>query len=112
MDQVREKNVEILKQLLEALYLLVVRGDRQGEEEGRVEAGKAPVKSAGTYLVIRELHKDVEDEVIRENCERLVDVLMAIDDQEELTGRIEKVGGAGEGEAEAEDEEDKILEIL
>lgn len=87
--------------LLETLYLLVVRGDRQGGDKG----GKKSVSEGGTYLVVRELHREVEDEGVREGCERLVDVLMAVEDVEG-EGRGDKGGG------EVEDEESKVVEIF
>jgi len=98
-EQVREKDVGVMKGLLETLYLLVVRGDRQrGGKEGRKVVGEG-----GTYLVVRELHREVEDEGVREGCERLVDVLMAVEDVE----------GEGRGDEEVEeDEESKVVEIF
>lgn len=110
-DQVREEDVEVMKQLLEALYLLVVRGDRLGEETDEGRGGKRAVKCAGTYLVVRELHKDVEDEGVREGCERLVDVLMSIEDGE--GERVTEVGNEEhDGGEENDDDEDKIVEIF
>jgi hypothetical protein len=98
-EQVREKDMGVMKGLLETLYLLVVRGDRQGGgKEGRKVVGEG-----GTYLVVRELHREVEDEGVREGCERLVDVLMAVEDVE----------GEGRGVEEVEeDEESKVVEIF
>ncbi len=87
----------VMKGLLETLYLLVVRGDRQGGgKEGRKVVGEG-----GTYLVVRELHREEEDEGVREGCERLVDVLMAVEEGE----------GRGVEEVE-EDEESKLVEIF
>jgi len=89
-----------MRGLLETLYLLVVRGKRQGEGE----EGKKRVGEGGTYLVIRELHREVEDEGVREGCERLVDVLMAVED-------VERAGREGKVEVE-EDEESQVVEIF
>lgn len=109
-EQVREKDVQIIRGILEALYLLVVRGDRQAEEEGQGKAGKRLVKEAGTYLITRELHENVEDEGVREGCERLVDVLMALEDVEDEKGKVEN---GRKTEEVAEDEEDgKIVEVF
>lgn len=102
-EQVQESNVDILKGLLEALYLLVTRGDVEGEKVGKGREGKKAAKEAGTYFVIRELHLGVEDEGVREGCERLVDVLM---------GEEEKVGGSLAAKDVEEDEEEKIVEIF
>lgn len=95
-----------MKGLLETLYLLVVRGDRLGG--GR--EGRRAVGEGGTYLVVRELHREVEDEGVREGCERLVDVLMAVEDVDvDGVGRGEK---GGEKVEEDEDEESKVVEIF
>ncbi|KAL8789225.1 MAG: hypothetical protein Q9195_006934 [Heterodermia aff. obscurata] len=107
-EQVRESNVDILKGLLEALYLLVTRGDVESEKAGKGREGKRVVKEAGTYLVIRELHLGVEDEGVREGCERLVDVLMG----EEMERGEEKVGDSSAVEDVEEDDEEKIVEIF
>lgn len=98
----QESNIDILKGLLEALYLLTTRGNIEGEKAGKLREGKRVVKEAGTYYVVRELHLSVEDEGVREGCERLVDVIMG----DEIEGEGDAKGGA------EEDEEDKILEIF
>ena len=110
-DQVREKDVEVIQQLLEALYLLVVRGDKFGDEPDEGRGGQRAVKEAGTYLVVRELHKDVEDDGVREGCERLVDVLIAIE-HAEGKGVTDVVDEEHSGGREDDDEEDKIVEIF
>lgn len=78
-EQVREKDVRVLAALLESLYLLVVKG------------GRRAVADAGAYVVVRECHVEVEDEGVREVCERLVQVLMQ--EEEEGEGGKEDVQG-------------------
>ena len=46
--------------------------------------GRERLKGAGTYFVIRECHAAVENEGIREVCERVVDVLMRDEAEEEV----------------------------
>lgn len=63
----QEREKEIIKTHLETLWLLATRG---GVEGRRI------VKDRGTYPVIRELHLQLEDEGVRRECEKIVDVLM------------------------------------
>lgn len=84
-DHVQEKDVEVLKIHLETLYLLSTRGGMEG---------RRLVKAGGTYPVIRELHLQVEDEGVRRDCERLVDVLMG---DEAEGGSHERAGKSGAG---------------
>ena len=108
----REVNVDILKGLLEALYLLVTRGNIEGEKIGKSKEGKRVVKEAGTYYVVRELHLGVEDEGVREGCERLVDVLMGDEVEADGEGRVEDLGEVKDSAGKDEDEEEKIVEIF
>ena len=103
--------MEILGILLDTLYLLAARS----------EEGRRVVKEGGTYLVIRELHLAVEDEVVRDGCERLVQVIMegevAGEDmgmQDGFKGRQARGGEWGRMVTEMgdEDEDDKIIEIF
>lgn len=107
----RESNTEILKGLLEALYLLVTRGNIQAQKAGKRKEGTRIVKDAGAYLVIRELHLEVEDEGVREVCERLVDVLME-DEDEETVKDLGGVNGGDNGIEDDDDEEGKVVEIF
>lgn len=56
---------------MECLYVVSARG------------GRDVVKGAGAYVVVRELHVEVEDERVREWCERVVNVLM-VDEEGEI----------------------------
>lgn len=82
------------------------------------------MRNSGVYLVVRELHLGVEDEGVREGCDRLVQVLMRDEEGEggemgEGVGMSAR-GGAGasggvvtrvEGEGEG-DEEEEVVEIF
>ena len=89
----REKDVSILMELLEVLYLVIVKGGDEGKKE---------VKDAGGYLIVRELHLAEGDEGVRAGCERVVDVL--------LVGELEKMHEGGEG-GEDTKKEDRIKEV-
>lgn len=75
----------------------------------------------GAYPVVREVHVGVEDEGIRENVERVVQLLMG--DEAELGGRQgeqnlqqgddeRRLGRHGMREEDVDDEDDKIVEIF
>ena len=111
-DKKRDPDLENLKTHLETLLLLTT-----------TRAGREVLRSQGVYLVIRELHQEVEDEGVREGCERLVQVLMR---DEEGEGRVNEMGVGEEGMAVGEakgrmvmqreegdgDEEEEVVEIF
>lgn len=113
-DKKREPDFSILVMHLESLLLLsTTREERQ------------KLKDAGTYFVIRELHLAIEDERVREGCDRLVQVLMRDEEGEEteLKGHaLQRAASRGGGGAdvgrmvtqvdEEEDEDDQIVEIF
>lgn len=112
-EQQRESDPRVLAGILEVLYLLVVKGDTEAKEM---------VQVGGTYYVVRELHLAVEDEGVREGCERLVQVLMQ---EEGEDGESATVGSEGktlmenskdakpaEKNDEDDDEDDRIVEIF
>lgn len=104
---------------LEALLLLCT------EREGR-----DMLREMGGYYVVRECHLAVEDEEVREGCERLVQVLMRDEEGEgrmeanarERLGRGEVVRGRGDEEpagrmvtqadVEESDDDEKVVEIF
>ncbi|MCJ1405367.1 hypothetical protein MMC11_008594 [Xylographa trunciseda] len=116
-DKKREPNSSILVTHLETLLLLTTtRGERE------------KLREAGCYFVVRELHLAVEDEGVRESCDRLVQVLMRDEEGEEHTGQsrgapvsalvTERDGGSERGmmvtqaDSEDEDEDEQIVEIF
>lgn len=114
-EQQRESDPRVLAGILEVLYLLVAKGDREAKET---------IRAGGTYYVVRELHLSVEDEGVREGCERLVQILM----QEEGEGSelitegsqagmlTENLKDAKPGEkmddVDDDDDDDRIVEIF
>lgn len=115
----QERDLEILKIHLETLWLLATRGGVEG---------RRLVKDGGTYLVIRELHLQIEDESVREGCERIVDVIIGDEvlggsheklDARAKHGAIKDVDAQGGGKMitladveEDEDEDDAIVPIF
>jgi len=91
-DKKREPDSHIIQTHIETLTLLTTT--REGREL---------MRAVKVYPIIRETHLKVDDEDVREACERIVQVLMRDEaDHKELEG----------GEAEvAEDEDDKIVEV-
>lgn len=97
-DKEREPNVEILKTHLETLLLLTTSRE-----------GRDLMRRIQVYPVVRECHLHVEDEEVREACERVVQILKR---DEEGEGEDEAPPADGMLQLEQEDEEDQIIEIL
>lgn len=68
----READTRILKTHLETLLLLT-----------STREGRDVLREQGTYYVVRECHMAVEDEEVRDTCDRLVQVLMRDEEGEE-----------------------------
>jgi hypothetical protein len=106
-DKEREKDVEIMKTHLETLLLLST------SQESRDVLRRLQV-----YPIVRECHMHVEDEGVREACDRVVQIVMRKEEgEEEYTPS--GVGGAGGGagkmvalQNEEDDEEERIVDIL
>ena len=84
---------------------------------------KETVRAGGTYYVVRDLHLAVEDEGVREGCERLVQVLMQEEgevDEPVTAGSqgpmlTENLKDAKQGEKNDDDDDDddgRIVEIF
>jgi len=97
-DKEREPNVEILKTHLETLLLLTTTRE-----------GRDLMRQIKVYPVVRECHLHVEDDEVREACERVVQILKR---DEEGEGEDVPPPTGGMLQVEEEDEEDKIVEIL
>lgn len=84
------------------------------------------VREMGAYAVLREVHVGVEDEGVRESVERVVQLLMG-DEVENDKGRMDvgegesglqtrerglRRGGGERGMEETDDEDEKIVEIF
>ena len=111
-DKRRDSDVENLKTHLETLLLLTATREGRDELRGR-----------GVYLVVRELHLAVEDEGVREACDRLVQVLMRDEEGEgrEVDGEANGVVNGGRAIEEApgrmvaqmeEEEDEQVVEIF
>lgn len=110
-DKEREHDNDILKTHLETLLLLTTT--REGRDH---------LRHVKVYPIVRETHAHVEDDEVREACDRLVQVMMRDEEGEEG-------GDAALAEAQAqaaqgggrliqavqevdEDEDDKVVDIL
>lgn len=112
-EQQRESDPRVVTGILEVLYLLVVKGNTEAKET---------VRAGGTYYVVRELHLAVEDEGVREGCERLVQVLMQEEEEGDESATAGSEGGMltenskdvkpGEKNDDDDDEDDRIVEIF
>ncbi|KAF2761104.1 DUF383-domain-containing protein [Pseudovirgaria hyperparasitica] len=111
-DKQRESDLQIIKLHLETLMLLTT-----------TRAGRDELRGRKVYPVVRELHLAVEDEGVREGCDRFVQVVMRDEEGEEGEGegegevskRVEDVESGGvveKGEGEEDDEDDEVIEVL
>ena len=73
----REPDLGILKTLVETVYII---SGKVGKEV------RMQMKEMGAYLVVRELHLDIEDDEVRAACEKVVDVLMVDHENGEASG--------------------------
>jgi len=80
-DKTRDPEVGIVQTHVETLTLLTT-----------TRAGRELMRRVKVYPVIRETHARVEDEGVQEACERLVQVLMRDEADDEELKRIEEVG--------------------
>lgn len=125
-DKKREPECAILQTHVETLMLLTT-----------TRPGRDVLREISVYPIVRETHLQVEDDGVREACERLVQVLMRDEEGEESQqsiegmkalerpadsgnrkafGRVQSGGGAGswasaEAVDESEEEDDMIVEV-
>lgn len=97
-DKERERDRDIIKTHLETLLLLATT------REGRDIMRKVKV-----YPIIRELHLHVDDDGVRDGCDRLVQVLMR---DEEDTGGTDGATNKNEVVEVEEDEDEQLIEVL
>lgn len=110
-EQVREEDKRVIGGLLDVLYLLAVKGAKKGREI---------MRAAGGYFVVRELHVAVEDEGVREGCERLVQVLMQEDEGKGMQEVEQGIGDGGrmltekskEEDDDESDDDNRVVEIF
>ncbi|KAF2655901.1 DUF383-domain-containing protein [Lophiostoma macrostomum CBS 122681] len=102
-DKERENDLEIVKTHLETLLLLTTTRE-----------GRDVLKRVKVYPIVRELHLQIEDESVRETCDRFVQVIMRKEEGEEDDEPQDGAGGKmlDLKDDEEEDEEERITEIL
>lgn len=92
-DKEREKDIEILKTHLDTILLLTT-----------TRGGRDVLRNIKVYPIIRETHLHVDDDDVRDACDRIVQVIKR-DEEDEATGKDEpKVK-----ELKAEEDEDEML---
>ena len=96
-DKERESDVEILKTHLDTLLLLTTTRE-----------GRNIMRSIKVYPIVRECHAHVDDESVREACDRVVQVIMR--DEEGEGKDANGLEGPRVQEIE-EDEEDQIVDV-
>lgn len=104
-DKEREKDVEIMKTHLETLLLLSTTIE-----------GREVLRRIKVYPIVRECHLQVEDEGVREACDRVVQIIMRKEEGEEddeAPNRDDNKGRLLElKDDDDEDEDEKIVDIL
>lgn len=107
-DKARDPDPKILVTHLETLLLL-----------GTTREGREVMRRVKVYPVVRECHLHVEDEGVREACERLVNLLMRGEEGEEMEKKDGRKDGqaGGErgrvvGEVDEDDDDEKIVEVF
>ncbi|KAF2645068.1 DNA-binding protein-like protein HGH1 [Massarina eburnea CBS 473.64] len=105
-DKERESDIEIMKTHLETLLLLST------SREGRDVLRKVKV-----YPIVRECHLNVENEDVRDACDRVVQILMRNEEgEEEYTPNFAEGGGIGPEAGRMvelkEDEDDEDYQLI
>lgn len=94
-DKKRESVPQILNILIECLLLLCT-----------TKSMREYLREKSIYPIIREVHKNVEDEDVRDTCDRLVQMLMRDEAPNNDDPKIEELND------QEEDEDDEIVEVL
>ena len=101
-DKKRDSDLTIITTHLETLLLLTTT--REGREK---------MRAVQVYPVIRECHLNVEDDDVRESCDRLVQVIMRDEEGEGEKTDTELSKAHAQVEAPpAEDEDEKVTELF
>lgn len=96
-DKERETDFEIIKTHLETLLLLTT-----------TRKGRELLRAIKTYPIVRETHMKIEDEGVRESCDRFVQVIARDEDE----GEEERPSQGWHTNKTAEDEDDEIVDVL
>ncbi|KAJ5152830.1 Protein HGH1 [Penicillium canariense] len=102
-DKQRDSDNTIITTHLETLLLLTTT--REGREK---------IRAAQVYSFVRECHLHVEDEEVREACDRLVQVIMRDEEgeSEQTDAELAKAQKQIEGAPPAQDEDEKVVELF
>jgi hypothetical protein len=103
-DKEREKDVEIMKAHLETLLLL-----------STTKESREVLRRVKVYPIIRECHLHVEDEDVREACDRVVQIIQRKEEGEEEDIPDTVGGDSGrmvELKDDEEDEDERIVDIV
>lgn len=105
-DKERESDNEIIKSHLETLLLLTTTLE-----------GREVLRRVKVYPIVRECHLHIENEEVREACDRVVQILMRKEEGEEedvpdMSGASGSAGKLVELKNDEEDEEEQIIEVL
>lgn len=102
-DKQRDSDNSIITTHLETLLLLTTT--REGRER---------MREIKVYPIIRECHLHVDDEGVREACDRLVQVLMRGEEGEENPdlAQIEAQAQTGTNMQQRQDEDEKVVELF
>jgi len=103
-DKEREKDVEIMKAHLETLLLL-----------STTREGRDVLRNVKVYPIVRECHLHVEDEDVREACDRVVQMIQRKEEGEEEDVPDAVGGDSGrmvELKDEEDDEDERIVDIV
>ncbi|KAK8080665.1 hypothetical protein PG997_008483 [Apiospora hydei] len=96
-DKERDSDTAIIQTHLETLLLLTTT--RQARDL---------MRTVQVYPVVRETHKKVADEGVREACERLANMLMRDEEDMATQAPIETTAGDGDDD---DDDDDKVVEV-
>lgn len=117
-DKEREKDLEIMKTHLEILLLL-----------STTKEGRDKMRAVQVYPIVRECHLGVDDDEVRESCDRYVNVIIRDEEGEEASkpaeGQVANVAQGGfadvmeetraektSGKVTEVDSDDEIIDIL
>jgi hypothetical protein len=104
-DKERESDNEIIKSHLETLLLLTTTPE-----------GREVLRRVKVYPIVRECHLHIENEEVREACDRVVQIIMRKEEGEEEDIPDMSAAGGNAGRLvelkDDEDEEDQLIEVL
>lgn len=102
-DKEREKDVEIMKAHIETLLLLCTTRE-----------GRDVLRRVKVYPIIRECHLHVEDEGVREACDRVVQIIQRKEEgeEEDMPNAVDADSGRMVELKDEEDDDEKIVDIL